>query len=177
MGACEPDHPVRDLVNIDSPGFGSSDLVLANPSRTRLHIARLCLEEEGHRFFLDSLAFGSWVREALGVSTRLFRTSGTFVLYLFAPGFPESAQALRAPVSGLFQVELIPYAVLRVEGRPDPVIHLMRPPRNSQQAVQAPKPAPPGGPSETVCPEEIPAGLTPEEVAEFARLEKLYFAR
>ncbi len=177
LATCEPEHPVQDLLNIDSPTFGSSDLILANPARTRLHIARFCTDGRVHRFLVDALAFGCWTRDMIGVSTRVFRTSATFTLYLFAPSFPETARALLVPFSGLFQVELVPFALVRIAGRPNPVIHVLRQSSHSSAVPESPGVVLPTPPTDAIPTEDFPAGLTPEEVAEFLRLENLYFGR
>jgi hypothetical protein len=121
--------------NIDSPRFGSSDLLLVNKTRTRVVCAKLARTKDCEAFVVSAIAFRGWLKSLMHVGASLFGQPATLDMVLFANGFPEAVACMMDEWAKDTKIHLITFNIFRVEDLRHPVVRF-RPVRTGRVAQQ-----------------------------------------
>ena len=108
--------------NIDSPRFGSSDLLFVNKARTRVVCAKLSREKNCEAFVVSAIAFYCWLKELIQVGASLFGQQATLDMVVFANGFPSAVTYMMDRWTRDVSLHLIQYNIFRVEDLGHPVV-------------------------------------------------------
>ena len=108
--------------NIDSPRFGSSDLLFVNKTRTRVVCAKLSREKNGEAFVVSAVAFYCWLKKLMQVGASLFGRQATLDMVLFANDFTPAVTYMMDAFAADASIHLIQYNIFRVEGLEHPVV-------------------------------------------------------
>ncbi|MBE9581474.1 MAG: hypothetical protein IMF18_07635 [Proteobacteria bacterium] len=169
----------KDLVladNIESPQFGSSDLLFLNGAKTRLRVARINDTRDTEKFIVSSMSYYWWLEQSLTISEAFHNRKTGLDMYLFSNDFSAAIEYVMDNLGRKFNVHLLKYNILQVEGLDEPAIYFQRmTPRDLAQDVPAEKhnsqeEAPPTEETETSDALEISA----PELEEFYRLKEHY---
>jgi len=116
----------KDLVlvdNIDSPNFGSSDLLFINKAKTNLTVARLNDREDCERFIILSISYYFWLKESIRVSNIFSNRETGLDMYLFSHDFSAAIHYLMDNLAKRLKVYLIKYNSFEVEDLDEPAIY------------------------------------------------------
>jgi hypothetical protein len=108
--------------NIDSPRFGSSDLLFVNKTRTRIVCAKLSREINGEAFVVSAVAFYCWLKKLMQAGASLFGRQATLDMVLFANDFTPAVTYMMDVFAADASVHLIQYNIFRVEALEHPVV-------------------------------------------------------
>ncbi len=108
--------------NIDSPEFGSSDLLLVDKSKINIICAKLHHGRDCEAFVVSAMAYYFWLKEFLKVGAIFLQQQAHLDMFLFSGRFPASISCLTGHLKGDTRVHLIQYNVFNVEGMEDPVV-------------------------------------------------------
>lgn len=149
----------RDLIlldNIDSPKFGSSDLLFINKAKTDLTLARLNDRADCERFVISAISYYFWLNESIRVDEILFDRKSRLEMYLFSPDFSPAICYLVDNLSKKYGVHLVKYNIFQVEDLDEPAI-------NFQHITLK-------GPAQ----DKPTSNISPQELSEFYRLKEHY---
>ncbi|MFC1890638.1 hypothetical protein ACFL4G_12870 [Thermodesulfobacteriota bacterium] len=164
--------------NIDSPGFGSSDLLFVDKARANLMAARLLDGDNCEKFIVSSISYYFWLGEFLLISEAFSRRKTELELYLFLNDFSPAVSLFMKNLAPDLRLHLVKHKALEVEGLHEPVIHFERmifeatpkvPPVKEQEP---PEKAPPAEENTAQAPPQISA----LEMNEFKRLREFYLS-
>lgn len=116
--------PCQDLVaveNMDSPQFGSSDLLFVNGTRTRIICARLSRMRHSEAFVVSAMAYYRWLRQSLGVGALFFGQEPALDMYLFANSFSPATTCVLNDWLDEDSLHLVSYDIWQVDGLSQPV--------------------------------------------------------
>ncbi|MGD8758307.1 MAG: hypothetical protein PVH78_05490 [Deltaproteobacteria bacterium] len=116
----------QDLVladNIASPHFGSSDLLLVNPGKTQLTVARFRDTEDAEGFVIPAMAYYVWLKDLVTASELLSHGKIDIAMYLFSHNFSAAIPYLMDHVASKLDIHLVKYHILKVEGLDEPGIY------------------------------------------------------
>ncbi len=173
-------HPDRDLIvadNIDSPKFGSSDLLFTDKAKSNLIVVRLNSDEDScERFIVSSISYYLWLKEAMAVSEVFLNAKSRLDMYLFSHGFSPSISHMMDYLSKKIRVQLVRYDILQIEDQSESTIYFQQlTPRDiaEDKPVEEIRQREHG-----VFPKEKKAWSSPkisaEELKEFNRLKQLH---
>ncbi|MDY6986562.1 MAG: hypothetical protein SWQ30_00740 [Thermodesulfobacteriota bacterium] len=160
--------------NIDSPQFGSSDLLFVSHAKTHLTVARLNDTDDCERFIISSISYYLWLKQLVTVNEALFGAKSRLDMYLFSHHFSASICNLIPRLSTEFKFQLINYSVVLVEGLDEPAVYfqLLTPEKPFQR-----KPKEKRAPLEEVIlkqdqgtPDSL--AISAQELSEFVRLKE-----
>jgi hypothetical protein len=123
--------------NLESPKFGSSDLLFVNNTRTNIVCARLSREKNCEAFVVSAVAYFCWLKEFLKIADVVFKQKARVDMYLFSTGFPSAVSYLMENLWNDLAVHLVKYKVLRVEGLKAPAMSFR--PMTPTHIVQQPQ--------------------------------------
>ena len=109
--------------NIDSPKFGSSDLLLVNHAKTNLIVGRLNNKAEGDNFIIESISYYFWLKECITISEVLFNNKCGVGMYIFSHDFSAASCYLIDNLIRKLNVYLIKYNILQCESLNGPAIY------------------------------------------------------
>lgn len=164
------------VANIDSPQFGSSDLAFANGEKTLLRVARINDARDTEKFIVSSMSYYWWLEQSLTVSEAFHNGKTGLDMYLFSNDFSPASECVMDKLGRKFNVHLVKYNILQVEGLNEPAIYFQHmTPGDLAQDAPAEKhgsqeEAPPTEETETSDAFEISA----PELEEFYRLKEHY---
>ena len=172
----------KDLIledNIDSPKFGSSDLLFVNKAKTSLTIVRWNHdEEEREKFVISSISYYLWLREFMTASEIFFNAKSGLEMYVFSRDFSAAACHMMEYLSKKIGVHLVRYSILEVEHVDEPGIyfqHLTLKDTADDKHVKAH-----GQDEQTQLTRDrqrwASLRISSEELREFERLKKLHLA-
>jgi len=171
----------QDLVsadNIASPHFGSSDLLLVNPEKTHLTVARFRDTEDAEGFVIPAMAYYVWLKDLVTASEWLSHGKMDIAMYLFSHNFSAAIPYLMDHVASTLDIHLVKYHVLKVEGLDEPGIYFQALPpsilgtNTSSERHETKVAAVAGEEEDTSDALEISA----EELSEFNRLQERYLS-
>ncbi len=162
--------------NIDSPKFGSSDLLFLAQAKSSITAVRLNHEDEGEEFVVSSASYYLWLEESMKVA-EIFFNAKNLEMYLFSRDFSEAACHIMDYLSQRVRIHLVRYMRLHVQGLDEPVIYFQHlTPEDPPEKKQAER----NGQDEqaALMKEKRWATLrvSAEELEEFDRLRRLYLA-
>ncbi|MBN1843223.1 MAG: hypothetical protein JW883_13200 [Deltaproteobacteria bacterium] len=169
----------KDLVlldNIESPQFGSSDLAFVNGEKTLLMVARINDARDTEKFIVSSMSYYWWLEQFLTISEVFHNGKTGLDMHLFSNDFSAAIECVMDKLGGKFNVHLVKYNILQVEGLDEPAAYFQRmtPGDLAQDAPPekhgSQEEAPPTEETETSDALEISA----PELEEFYRLKEHY---
>jgi hypothetical protein len=116
----------QDLVlveNVDSPKFGSSDLLFINGDRTNLTIGKLSDRESNETFVISSICYYFWLMECITAGRAFFNGKTRADMYLFSHEFSDPIRYLLDNLCQVYPIYLIQYHIINVENLDGPAIH------------------------------------------------------
>ncbi len=163
--------------NIDSPKFGSSDLLFLAQEKSSITAVRLNHEDECEEFVVSSVSYYLWLKESMKVA-EIFFNAKNLEMYLFSRDFSEAACHIMDYLSQRIRIHLIRYRTLHVQGLDEPVIYFQHlTPEDSPGEKQAER----NGQDEQAASMKekrkwATLRVSAEELEEFDRLKRLYLA-
>ena len=116
----------QDLVlveNVDSPKFGSSDLLFINGDRTNLTIGKIGDTKRNERFVISSICYYFWLMECITAGRAFFNGKTRLNMYLFCHEFSDPIRYLLDNLCPVYPIYLIQYQIINVEDSDGPAIH------------------------------------------------------
>lgn len=168
----------KDLIlveNIDSPKFGSSDLLFINRAMTNLTIAKLSDRESNEKFVISSICYYLWLMECITAGRAFFNGKTRSDMYLFSHEFSDAICYLLDNLCQIYPIYLIKYHIINVEDLDGPAIHFQH--INFKGRVQD-TPERNGLEEPGLLVDEkkraIPHEISAQELGEFLRLKRQY---
>ncbi|NVM21115.1 MAG: hypothetical protein HWN68_04985 [Desulfobacterales bacterium] len=116
----------KDLVlldNVQSPKFGSSDLLFINKAKTKLAAIRLDNRGDCEKFIIASISYYLWFKELITIGETFFHGKSDLEMYLFSHDFSAAICCLMDSLAKEFRVYLVKYNILQVEDFDEPAIY------------------------------------------------------
>lgn len=164
--------------NIDSPQFGSSDLLFVNKVKPSVIIVRLNDKDDCEKFIISSISYYLWFKEFMTVSEIFFNAKSGLEMCVFSSSFSAATCRMVDGLSKEIMAHLIKYDVLRVEGLDEPAVYFQQMP--PEELVRDEHPKKEGREKEQVLMQQKeqspPLEISAEELSEFNRLRERYLA-
>ena len=164
--------------NIDSPQFGSSDLLFVNKVEPSVTIVRLNDQDDCEKFIIASISYYLWLKEFMTVSEIFFNAKSGLDMYLFSSNFSAATCRMVDNLSEEIRAHLIKQHILRVEGVDEPAVYFQH--MTPEDLVRDDPLKDEGREKEAVLTQEkepSPAlEISAEELSEFNRLKERYLA-